>query len=101
MERSLTAPDQLRQRVAFALSEISWCRKSSSQRATAPRSRNYYDMLLNDAFSNYRTILEDVTLNPEMGVYLNMRGNLKANPARNQPQRKLRPRRSCSSSRSA
>ena len=31
---------------------------------------NYYDMLLNDAFGNFRTLLFDVTLHPVMGVYL-------------------------------
>ena len=36
---------------------------------------DYYDMLINDAFANYRQILEDVTLHPAMGNYLDMRGN--------------------------
>jgi len=79
---SLTAPDQLRQRVAFALSEIVVVSQTGAGLTERPTAiANYYDMLLNDAFRNYRTILEDVTLNPEMGVFLNMRGNLKANAA--------------------
>jgi uncharacterized protein (DUF1800 family) len=40
----------------------------------------YQDMLLKDAFSNYRQILEDVTLSPAMGQYLNMANNAKADP---------------------
>ena len=38
-------------------------------------------MLINDAFTNYRQILGDVTLSPAMGDYLDMANNAKANPA--------------------
>jgi uncharacterized protein (DUF1800 family) len=79
---SIAAPDQLRQRVAFALSELLVVSQDGAGLAERPTAiANYYDMLLKDAFANYRTILEDVTLNPEMGIYLNMRGNVKANPS--------------------
>jgi hypothetical protein len=62
---SLTAPDQLRQRVAFALSEIVVISQTGAGLNERPLAiANYYDMLLKDAFKNYRTILEDVTLNP-------------------------------------
>ena len=40
----------------------------------------YYDMLLNNAFGNFRQLLEDVTLHPTMGVYLNMLLNDKPDP---------------------
>jgi uncharacterized protein (DUF1800 family) len=43
----------------------------------------YQQMLMNDAFSNYRKILGDVTLSPGMGQYLDMANNAKANPAQN------------------
>jgi uncharacterized protein (DUF1800 family) len=77
--RSLTAPDQLRQRVAFALSEILVVSFNDGALQERPLAiSNYYDLLLKDAFKNYRTILEDVTLNPAMGVYLDMQGNGKA-----------------------
>jgi uncharacterized protein (DUF1800 family) len=36
---------------------------------------SYYDMLLDNAFGNYRTLLEHVTLHPAMGLYLGMQGN--------------------------
>ena len=36
---------------------------------------SYYDTLLDNAFGNYRTLLEAVTLAPAMGLYLNMHGN--------------------------
>ena len=41
----------------------------------------YYDMLLKNAFGNFRQLLEDVTLSPAMGVYLNMLHNDKPDPA--------------------
>ena len=43
---------------------------------------NYYDMLANDAFGNFRQLLQDVTLSPVMGNYLNMLRNAAANPAK-------------------
>jgi uncharacterized protein (DUF1800 family) len=59
--------DQLRQRVAMALSEI-WVAPSTHDNAMP----FYLNTLANDAFSNYRTIMQDVTLTPQMGTYLNM-----------------------------
>jgi uncharacterized protein (DUF1800 family) len=40
---------------------------------------NYYDLLGADAFGNFRTLLQDVTLNPMMGQYLSMLQNDKGN----------------------
>jgi hypothetical protein len=69
----VTAPDQLRQRVAFALSEIFVTSDVASQLANEPDGlANYYDLLANDAFGNFRQLLQDVTLSPAMGNYLNM-----------------------------
>ena len=80
---SLTAPDQLRQRVAFALSEIFVTSDVASQLANEPDGlANYYDLLANDAFGNFRQLLQDVTLSPAMGNYLNMLRNAAANPAK-------------------
>jgi len=63
--------DQLRQRLAFALSQI----VVVSDRDGTLRNRdlttaNYYDMLMSGAFGTYRQLLEQVTLHPGMGVYL-------------------------------
>jgi uncharacterized protein (DUF1800 family) len=60
-------PDQFRQRVAMALSEI----------FVAPIVQDnampfYLNTLAGDAFTNYRTIMQDATLSPAMGDYLNM-----------------------------
>jgi len=80
---SLTAPDQLRQRVAFALSEIFVTSDVASSLANqADGLANYYDLLANDAFGNFRALLNDVTLSPAMGNYLNMLHNAKANPVK-------------------
>ena len=76
-----TAPDQLRQRVAFALSQI--CVISMRNDIFVNHSRQagaYYDMLAADAFGNFRTLLEDVTLQPGMGFYLSSIWNLPDQP---------------------
>jgi uncharacterized protein (DUF1800 family) len=74
-QNSITAPDQLRQRVAFALSEIFVVSENSALQNRADALSSYYDMLLDNAFGNFRTLLEDVTLHPAMGLYLSMQGN--------------------------
>jgi uncharacterized protein (DUF1800 family) len=80
---AVTAPDQLRQRVAFALSEIFVISDVASQLANEPDGvATYNDLLANDAFGNFRTLLQDVTLSPAMGNYLNMLENAAANPAK-------------------
>ena len=43
----------------------------------------YWDLLANDAFGNFRQLIEDITLNPAMGDYLDMVHNDKPNPQRN------------------
>ena len=78
----MKSPDGLRKRVALALSEI--CVVSLTGLDFNWRSHaiaHYWDQLVANAFGNYRQVLEDVTLNPAMGYYLNTRGNQKENPA--------------------
>jgi anti-anti-sigma factor len=62
---ALNNPDQLRQRVAFALSQIMVV--SSVEIYEAYGLADYQNMLLNDALGNYRTLLQDVTLEPDHG----------------------------------
>jgi uncharacterized protein (DUF1800 family) len=76
----LTAPDQLRQRVAFALAEIFVVSDADDERAE-PKAQ-YHDILAAEAFGNFRSLLERVTLHPEMGKYLTYLQNQKANPAK-------------------
>jgi uncharacterized protein (DUF1800 family) len=78
-KHSVTAPDQLRQRVAFALSEILVVSESGVLFDNARALSSYYDILLKHSFGNFRDLLEDVTLSPAMGLYLDMRRNDKGN----------------------
>ena len=78
----MKSPDGLRKRVALALTEI--CVVSTSGLDVSWRSHAmawYWDQLANNAFGNYRAVLQDVTLNAAMGYYLNTRGNQKENTA--------------------
>jgi uncharacterized protein (DUF1800 family) len=75
--------DQLRQRVAFALSEIMVVSDQSVLVNFPLGLAYYYDLLAQNAFGNFRELMETVTLNPSMGVYLSMLGNLKPDNARN------------------
>jgi hypothetical protein len=76
--------DQLRQRVAFALSEILVISDQNTLIDQHPDGVAYFYKILSDnAFGSFRTLLEQVTLSPDMGVYLNMQGNPKANLAQN------------------
>lgn len=73
---SLTAPDQLRQRVAYSLHEMLVISMASTGVMNMPRgAARYYDLLAADAFGNFRQLLEDVTLNPMMGQWLSTQGN--------------------------
>jgi uncharacterized protein (DUF1800 family) len=76
---ALNNSDQLRQRVALALSEI-WVTSGFTvpPQGMAP----YMRLLLQDAFVNYRTLMSDITLSPAMGRYLDMVNN--DNPASGQ-----------------
>jgi uncharacterized protein (DUF1800 family) len=78
---AVSAPDQLRQRVAFALSELFVVSKNDGTLGgRAGALPTYMDVLVKDSFGNFRQLLQDITLNPAMGRYLNMLGNDKANP---------------------
>ena len=75
-QQSLTAPDQLRQRVAYSLHEMLVISMASTGVENMPRgTAHYWDTLATDAFGNFRQLLEDVTLNPMMGQWLAMQGN--------------------------
>jgi uncharacterized protein (DUF1800 family) len=73
LANAVTNPDQLRQRVAFALSQIFVT--SINTVIWNGSMIPYEQMLMADAFTNYRQILGDVTLSPAMGQYLNMANN--------------------------
>jgi uncharacterized protein (DUF1800 family) len=80
---ALNGEDQLRQRVAFALSEIMVVSQLGVLNNYPYGLASYYDTLSRNAFGNYRDLIEDVTLHPAMGVYLSMLGNEKPDAANN------------------
>jgi len=80
---SIEAPDQLRQRVTFALSQLFVISGQSGFSEEQYGIANYYDILMRHAFGNFRDLLEDVTLNPIMGEYLSMKGNRKPDIEKN------------------
>jgi len=73
--------DQLRQRVAFALSEIFVISKNGPLTDYPDARLSYYDVLVKDAFADFETLLKDITYHPAMGKYLSYLGNAKADPA--------------------
>jgi len=79
-EQAVTGPDQLRQRMKLALSEI-FVVSLTDANVDTRGAGSYYDMLGANAFGNFRTLLEQVTLHPMMGVYLTWLGNQKEDPA--------------------
>lgn len=78
----VTSPDALRQRVALALSEIFVVSIGGiDARWRSHLIASWWDMLTGNALGSFRKLLEDVTLHPAMGVYLNVRGSQKENAA--------------------
>jgi uncharacterized protein (DUF1800 family) len=76
---ALTQPDQLRGRVAFALSQILVTSGVENSRNFA--MRDYQQIFLDRAFGNFHDLLLAVTLSPVMGEYLNMVNNNKSSAA--------------------
>lgn len=79
----MTGPDQLRQRMAYALSQILVisCAGNDAIRGNSPIQADYYDILLQHALGNYRHLLEDVTYSTQMGFYLSHLQNRKSDPS--------------------
>lgn len=79
---AISADDQLRQRVAFALSEIFVIShvEGGALHGFPEGVATYMDVLVRNAFGNYRTLLEEVTYAPAMGEYLTYLQNQKGNP---------------------
>jgi uncharacterized protein (DUF1800 family) len=79
----MSAPDAMRKRVALALSEffvVSFQSMEIDWRGYTIAA--YWDILNKYAFGNFRNLLEEVTLSPAMGHYLNTRGNQKEDPTK-------------------
>lgn len=77
-----TSQDAMRKRVALALSEFFVVSLQSAEFTWRSHAfAQYWDILVKNAFGNFRQLLEDVTLSPAMGYYLNTKGNQKEDPA--------------------
>lgn len=82
---AIQGEDQLRQRVAFALSQICVAsRRDANIENRVLGMADFYDIFVRNAFGSYHDVLSQVTLHPCMGRYLSHIGNQKANPAINQ-----------------
>ena len=80
--QAITGADQLRQRVAFALSEIFVVSQVSAPVNQRPRGlADYLDMLGREGFGSFRSLIERVSLHPIMGLYLSHLRNQKEDPA--------------------
>ena len=78
-KNALTGNDQLRLRMAYALSQIFVISLEDGDVDNYDRAvAAWLDMLNANSFGSYRTLLEQVTLNPMMGIYLTHIANQKA-----------------------
>jgi uncharacterized protein (DUF1800 family) len=80
-ESYLTAPDQLRKRVGYALSQIFVINiepLGGNGGARSSKAAAFFDILERNAFGNFRTLLDEVSTSPAMGTYLTFAGNKKA-----------------------
>ena len=75
---AIDAPDQLRQRMAWALSQILVVGEAGNiHPQNNEKWLKYYDIFVRNAFGNYRDILEEVTYSPHMAYYLTYEKNQK------------------------
>lgn len=72
---SMTSSDILRWRVALGLSEVFVTSRISAFEGNPYALASYYDLLLQNSFSNYRTLIEEITYHPSMAVYLTFMNN--------------------------
>lgn len=82
-ENTIKGEDLLRQRMAYALSEILVISAESNLAGYGEALGVYYDILIENAFGNYRDILDDVTRNVAMGTYLTHLRNAKTDTVDN------------------
>ena len=82
MRQALFADDELRQRVAWSLSQIVVIGPRCNSYALA--AGDWYDTILRHSFGNYRDLLYDISVHPWMGWWLSHIGNRKADPSINQ-----------------
>ena len=82
-QQAIRGDDQLRQRVAFALSQIFVISmQNETVRPLVRGTSSYYDMLGQHAFGNFRNLLDGVARHPMMGIYLSHLRNQKESGTR-------------------
>jgi uncharacterized protein (DUF1800 family) len=79
MLQAAYGPDPLRQKTAWALSQI-FVIGAGNPAVDSSNGRYFLDILNRNAFGNFRQLLEDVTLSQSMGLYLSHIGNEKEDP---------------------
>ncbi|MFN7726427.1 MAG: DUF1800 family protein, partial [Rubrivivax sp.] len=78
-QQAVASPDQLRQRMAYALQQIFVISLADANVANSPRAvAAWMDLLATEGLGNYRTVLEQVSRHPMMGLYLTHLKNQKA-----------------------
>ena len=82
-QAAIEGDDQLRQRMAFALSQIMVISTEGILEDLPRATAQYMDILTGGAFDNYRNLLEQVTYSPAMAIYLTYLRNQKADPVQN------------------
>jgi uncharacterized protein (DUF1800 family) len=82
-KQAILGKDQLRQRVALALSELFVVSDRDDDLGGVEGIAVYMDVLERDAFASFRTLMGDVALSPAMGVYLDMLSNDRESEGRN------------------
>jgi len=82
-QNNMLAKDKLRQRIAYSLSQITVISLEGTLGGYAKGVANYYDILVRNAFGNYKDLLMEVTLHPAMGNYLSHLNNPKTDTVYN------------------
>ncbi len=82
-QNTFTSEDNYRQRAAYALSQIFVVSIFSDLGGHADALCGYYDILLRNAFGNFRDLLEEITFSPSMGLYLSHLNNPRSIPDQN------------------
>ncbi len=80
---AIKRPDQLRQRMQFALSQLFVVTRENEELEFngSLGTTNYYDLLGANAFGNWRDLINIVTMNPMVGIFLSFVKNDKEDPA--------------------
>ena len=85
-QQLMQSPDGARKRLALALSEFFVVSLNSIDAEFRSHGiAQYWDLLVRGTRGNFRQLLEDITLNPAMGVFLNTKGNQKEDSRGRQP----------------